>query len=191
LPFNSGIAVGRNELVRAATEELVLISDDDIVPENADTIVKLKAVLDSDPQIGLVAPVLQLENGAWFGNEHYSKGLHFEFRGPRLVRLPAQSNMLKTSDINYRIVDQVPNFFLARRDIFADVQWDDRIKVEYEHLDYFIRLNRTPWKVAICLDAKAIHLRSEPEPEYNQFRRSSSPVYFLQKHGLSGVTNQF
>jgi hypothetical protein len=99
--------------------------------------------------------------------------------------------MQKVDGVHYTLADQVVNFFIARKEIFSEVRWDERIKVEWEHMDFFLNLAKTKWKAAVCLDAKAVHIRSENEPEYNEARRSGVPSYFFQKHGISNVINRF
>jgi cytidyltransferase-like protein len=191
LPYNSGISIGRNSIIRQVKEDYILITDDDVVLADPLSLQNMKTVLDANDEIGLVAAVLKQENGQFFANEHYSKGLLFEFRSNLLVRLPSSGNIQNINGILYRLADQVPNIFLAKREVFNEVRWDDRIKVEYEHMDFFLNLQKTRWKAAICLNAEATHLTSNPDGEYYRYRRSAPKAYFLQKHGLANVINQF
>jgi len=192
LPFDSGISFGRNAIIKQIKEPYILISDDDVVIRDAESINRMKAVLDSDKTIGLVAATLKYERGAYFGNENYAKGIKLELRGQLLARMPVPREVYGTVDgIKYVLADQVPNIFLAKRELFRDVIWDNRIKIEYEHIDFFLELKKTPWKAAICLDAEAFHLISETPPEYNRYRRTAPMAYFLQKHELASVVNQF
>jgi hypothetical protein len=69
--------------------------------------------------------------------------------------------------------------------------WDNRIKVEFEHLDFFLALQQTKWKAAVCLNANATHLRSDPEMDYNRYRRNASPAYLYSKWGFTAIVNQF
>jgi len=90
------------------------------------------------------------------------------------------------------VADQVPNFFLARREVLAALPWDDKIKVEYEHLDWFLSLQKHgKWKAAVCLDARATHWRAVAERDYFVYRRTSSPAHMYQKWGLATITHQF
>ena len=192
LPFNSGISFGRNAIVKQAKEDYVLISDDDVVIRDAVSIKNMKAVLDSDEKIGLVAATLRYEKGAFFAGENYAKGIRLERRGKLLARTPAPREVHATADgIKYVLADQVPNIFLAKRQLFKDVMWDNRIKIEFEHIDFFLELQKTTWKAAVCLDAEAFHLITAPEEGYNQYRRTTPMAYFLQKHELGSVVNQF
>jgi GT2 family glycosyltransferase len=113
-------------------------------------------------------------------------------RGKLLARIPAPREVHATAGgVKYVLADQVPNIFLAKREIFKDVMWDNRIKIEFEHIDFFLELKKTTWRAAICLDAQAFHLITEVLPEYNQYRRTTPMAYFLQKHELGSVVNQF
>jgi GT2 family glycosyltransferase len=192
LPFNSGVSFGRNAIVKQIKEDYILISDDDVVIRDAESVKHMKAVLDSDEKIGLVAATLKYEKGAFFAGENYAKGIRLETRGKLLARIPAPREVHATADgIKYVLADQVPNIFLAKRQLFKDVMWDNRIKVEFEHIDFFLELKKTAWKVAICLDAEAFHLITAPEEEYTRYRRTTPMAYFLQKHELGSIVNQF
>lgn len=192
LPFDSGISFGRNAIIKQVKEDYILITDDDVVIRDAESIKRMKAVLDSDDTIGLVAAVLKYERGAYFSGENYAKGLRLERRGRLLARIAAPREVRETADgVKFVLADQVPNIFLAKRDVFKDVVWDGRIKIEYEHMDFFLELKKTRWRAAVCLDAEAFHLISEVSSEYNRHRRTTPMAYFLQKHELGSIANQF
>jgi glycerol-3-phosphate cytidylyltransferase len=191
LPFDSGISLGRNAILKRLKEEFVLFMDDDILLLDFISIVKMINVFDGNKDIGLVAGMLEHENGEPFGSRHYIRGLRFEWRENVLFRLPASQQIQKANGASYVFADQTVNFFIARRKMFDDVKWDNMIKVEYEHMDFFLSLKKTAWKAAVCLDAKALHVRSENDWRYNQARQSVASQYFLRKNGLSGVINQF
>jgi len=42
LPFNSGISVGRNEVIKKAIEDYILIMDDDIALQDSTSIIKIE-----------------------------------------------------------------------------------------------------------------------------------------------------
>lgn len=191
LPFDVGISVGRNAAMSEVKEDYVLVMDDDIMIKNAETVKKLKDILDADPNLGLVAGYIENENGVPFGSDKYSTGLRFEIDNRILFRWPASAIINKLNGSFYRQADQVVNFFLARKELFNDVKWDDRIHIEWEHIDFFLELAKTKWKAAVCLDAKAIHMKSNYDREYESFRRSASNQYFFNKHDIVRVINRF
>jgi len=191
LPFNCGISVGRNEIVKKATEDYVLIMDDDIMIQNSESIVNMKKVLDSDKDIGICSGMLSSKNGDYITNENYQKGLRFKIDRGMLFRYPSERKLYKVDGSLFVYAEQVVNFFLAKRAIFDDVKWDNRIKVEWEHLDFFLQLKNTKWKVAACLNTKAIHMNSIHDSTYNYYRRSVSNNYFYNKHKIHNVINRF
>jgi len=191
LPFNCGISVGRNEIVKRITEKYLLLMDDDIVLQDRESIEHMKTVLDSDKDIGLCSGMLFGKNGEHIGNESYQKGLRFEIDRGILFRYPAHKEIHKTNGSMYILAEQVVNFFIAKKEIFDEVRWDNRIKVEWEHIDFFLRLKQTHWKVAACLDTKALHLNPINDPTYNYHRRSVTNQYFFQKHDIHNVINRF
>lgn len=188
---NYGISVGRNSIIKRIVEPYVMITDDDIVLQDSKSILNMKSVLDSNADIGLCSGMLFTESGDFYKNENYQKGLRFEIDRGLLFRYPASRNIQKTNGSKFVYADQVVNFFLAKRELFNEVIWDNQIKVEYEHMDFFLRLKKTNWKAAVCLDAKAIHLNPIDDPTYKSFRDSAPKKYFLDKHGLHNTINRF
>jgi len=191
LPFNSGISMGRNHIVKKVEEEYLLIMDDDIALQDEVSIKNMKAVLDSNKDMGLCSGMLLSESGDYMVNANYQKGLRLEFDRGLLFRHANAKRLQKTNGTMYLFADQVVNFFLAKTEIFKDVKWDNQIKVGWEHLDFFLQLMKTKWKVAACLDAKAVHLIPENDPTYNYYRRSVINDYFNRKHKIHRVINRF
>lgn len=187
LPYNCGISVGRNKIIENIREEYLLLMDDDIVLQDGESIIHMKNVLDSKENIGLCSGMLFWENGNYVANENYQKGLRFEFDKGLLFRYPSVKKMHKTNGSLFLYADQVVNFFIAKKAIFNEVKWDDRIKVEWEHIDFFLSLQKTDWEATVCLDAKATHLRPEDDHAYIQCRRAMSNQYFLQKNNIHAV----
>jgi len=166
--------------------------DDDILIKDGTVVEKMKKVLESDDEIGLVSGILKNEiSGDFYVSEKYVKGLVFKPQNKILFRYPSPGEIHEADGVLFRYADQVPNFFLARRKVFDDVKWDNRIKVEYEHMDFFLTLKKADWKAAVCLDAEAIHMQSKLDVEYLQYRRSAVPSYFLEKWDFTSVVNRF
>jgi len=191
LPFNSGISVGRNEIIKKSIEDYILIMDDDIAIQDSKSIINMKVALEAKDNIGVCSGILFSENGDYLTSESYQKGVRFEIDRGMLFRHPGEKKIYKAGDSMYVYADQVVNFFLAKRAVFDDVMWDDRIKVEWEHLDFFLKLKETKWKAASCLNAQAVHMKSAHDSNYNYFRRSVSNNYFYHKHRIHSVTNRF
>jgi len=192
LPFNSGLSAGRNAIINKVKEDYILMTDDDIGLTDSVSIENMKKVLDSSEDIGICAGMIYQENGEYFGGENYSRGLKLEIDRKLLFRSRAEKNLSKTNGIIFNYADQVVNFFLAKREVFNDITWDSRIKVEYEHVDFFLNLKKTKWRATVCLDTKFIHFRSLREDSlYNQYRRSAPLQYFYAKHSIGNIVNRY
>jgi len=192
LPFNSGISLGRNAITKRAEEDYILIMDDDIMLEDSESIERMKKILDSRDDIGLCAGTIYQEGGEPFGGKDYSRGLRLEIDRNVLFRHRSTGNLSKLDGTLFNYADQVVNFFLAKREIFNDVRWDNRIKIEYEHMDFFLNLKKTRWKAAVCLNTNLTHCRSlKLDPVYVRHRRSAPMQYFYAKHGIGNIINRF
>lgn len=192
LPFNAGLSAGRNEIIRRVTEDYILITDDDIMLNDSESISRMKEILDSEPDIGLCAGMIYQEGGEPFGGKEYSQGLMLEIDNNVLYRYKSNGNLSKLNGMIFNYADQVVNFFLAKREVFDDVRWDDRIKIEYEHMDFFLELKKTGWKAAVCLNTKLTHCHSlKIDPAYVRHRRSAPMQYFYAKHGIGNIINRY
>jgi len=193
LPQNAGISHGRNSITAKVVEDYVLIMDDDILLSDPESITKMKAVLDNQDDIGIASCQIYTEAGQFYQNENWQKGLRFEERTGLLLRTPALGEIKRTNGgILYRLAHQVVNCFLAKTAVFKDAKWDNQIKVEYEHMDFFLSLmKKTRWKVAVCFDTRAVHQTATADYGYNRFRRAGSPFYFLSKWNFVAQHNQF
>jgi GT2 family glycosyltransferase len=192
LPFNGGISVGRNAIIHRATEKYVLIMDDDIGLTDSVSIEKMRRILDSSENIGLCAGRIYQENGEPFGGEIYSKGLDLEISRNVLFRTRTIKQISKFDKILFNYADQVVNFFLAKREVFSDISWDNRIKVEYDHVDFFLNLKRTRWKAVVCFGTRLIHFRSLGiDSSYNMQRRAAPMQYFYDKHSIGNIVNRY
>ena len=195
LPLNSGLSAGRNRIINAVKEDYVLIMDDDVEIYDGTAIEKMKDVLDSSPEIGVTAGYIRLESGQSFGSDTYSKGIRFVDEPRVLIRTSTGSEQKTKNGTRYRIADQVVNFFLAKREVFNDVRWDDRILIEYEHMDFFLQLRKTKWKAAVSVEAQVTHLKFDSTEdgwmEYRKHRDTRPMFYFLRKWNIERVLERW
>lgn len=191
LPFNCGISIGRNTMVKQVEEDYLLLMDDDIELMDKDSMRHMKEVLEKTSDVGITAGVLYKPNGEYFANEGYARGLELVRENGVLFRYAAKQTLKSADGILFVYADQVVNFFLARREVFGDIHWDPRIRIEYEHMDFFLNLKKTKWRAAVCLEAKAVHQITINDPEYNEYRHSAPRDYFMSKHGLVNIINKF
>lgn len=174
LNYDVGLSFKRNRLIDNTTEPYLLFLDDDFVFTEETRIERLRTVLDADPSIGLVSG--SVEGAAyegWFRKR--KRDLYFE--GPAIADD-------EVDGIQYGYADMVPNFFLARREMFEDVRWNDKRKLS-EHLEFFLDLWRTDWKVAFVPSVVVDH-RPERTKEYIKLRgRTEKHINAtLKKYGI-------
>ena len=112
-----------------------------------------------------------------------------------MIRTSTGSEKATKSGTRYRIADQVVNFFLAKREVFNDVRWDDRILIEYEHMDFFLQLRKTKWKAAVSVESQVTHLKFDSAEdgwmEYRKHRDTRPMFYFLRKWNIERVLERW
>ncbi len=186
LPFDTGLAAGRNEIVRQCTTPYLLMLDDDqTVPAN---IGRLAEVLDENPGIGGVSCVW-LEDGA-----RKCTACDIRVDARKVIKGTVGDPTIRStsSGQRYALFDFIPNSTLFRTSCLREQAWDPFYKIGKEHLDFYlaqIQLGR--WKFAVSLDVEIGHHPKGAETVYKQFRHGdrvkASERYFLQKFGIEEV----
>lgn len=186
LPFDTGLAAGRNAIVRrCATPYLLMLDDDQTVPANVG---RLTEILDEHAHIGGVSAVW-LEHGdrKCTACDLFVVGSRIvkEIRTPRPVGHTALGQ-------RYLTFDFIPNSTLFRKCCLEELPWDPFYKIGREHLDFYLshqRLGR--WQFAVSLDVLIGHHPERDSAAYRRFRHGervdASDRHFLEKFGLSGV----
>lgn len=128
------IAKGRNAMVRGTKRPFLLMLDDDFLFTEETDIGWLRDVLHIVPCHVAAGIVVDCSNGD---------------RVPRNsggnLRLHDGTLYLDKLSRDRGTVDVVPNFFLARREIFKDCQW--RFGIGAEHADFFMQLKEREFMV--------------------------------------------
>lgn len=164
LPFDTGLAAGRNRLVAASTKPVLVLCDDDFVFTEETRLENLLTVLDQEPLIGLAAGLVR-ENGDiwnWSG--------HFKLSGRHLRIEPLATPWHAASTVRYRRTDLALNFFAARRQLLEQCPWDERFKITGEHLDFFLTLHEGGVPVVYTPDVVVEH-RPEWPHDYRPYRQ--------------------
>ena len=190
LPFDSGLAYGRNEIVkRCKTPFLLLLDDDQQVNKD---ILKLKKILLADSSLGGVSAFL-IERGCLKCDAH-NLIIKNGYLIKHLYQIPEPK---KIDEIIYYICDQIPNSTLFRIECLRDHCWDNKFVIDKEHVDFYLSHKILgKWKFAVTPNIKIIHNPSESngvdEKYKNQFRFNKSRLkasmeYFLKKWKLKGI----
>jgi hypothetical protein len=131
MPYDSGISAGRNEGLRHVTSKYVLLLDDDLVFSRHTRIGPALALMERNPEIDIMGG--RLIELPYFRTRESSAAAGGIFPTDLRPAVPIGSSIGGLT-----VCAKVPNFFVARRDRLALVQWDPRLKL-MEHADFFTR----------------------------------------------------
>jgi glycosyltransferase involved in cell wall biosynthesis len=186
LPFDTGLAAGRNEIVRQSdTPYLLMLDDDQTVPVNVG---RLAEILDENPMIG-GASAVWLEHG-----DLRCTACDLRMVGSKIVKEVCDRHPVRHTSLGQRYVTFafIPNSTLFRRECLTDLPWDPFYKIGREHLDFYFshqRLGR--WQFAVSLDVVIGHHPEGASKAYRAYRHGErvelSDRYFLGKFGISKV----
>lgn len=182
LPFDCGITYGRNKLIEKAKTKYVLIGDDDFEYNEDSPLYPMKKMLEKfDIAGGRVNTLGKLENYQGSVNKVGNTLIFKEFD---LKDLKEYKGML------YGECDIIFNFFIAKREVFKKVKWDENIKVAYEHSDFFLDAKDVGIKVAFLSEPIVKHKDENIRDvaNYTNFRsRKSDKDYFFKKHKINCI----
>jgi hypothetical protein len=133
-----GVSRKRNELVEISSRPYVFLLDDDnmwIIEETRLDI--MYCILVNDPSLALVGCRKYDEGRTRWSN---FEGDIFIENDILVTRKPKRRQKSERHPYAYYLCDQVPMFFLARREVFRHSWFDVRMKTCGEHMDFFMRL---------------------------------------------------
>lgn len=193
LEFDTGLAAGRNEIVKyCQTNYMLMLDDDETVPEN---IGDLKHILDHEPSIGGVSGIW-IEQNTKKCQAYFLKRINDDLIKEYTWTDDLRNPLLKTSaGISYKKFDFIPNSTLFRLECLQDNPWDPYYKIDKEHLDFYLSHKILgKWGFAV---APEVYIGHHPEisdgdqSSYQAFRYGNrveaSRRYFLKKFGLNQV----
>lgn len=191
LPFDSGVCVARNILVKGVETEYVMVGDDDFYYKNDEN---------TKPMIKEMAEFLDIMgNFDLIGGRIFEGGTlrnyqGFFERGDGFLKYHKlnldegfDTAKLITCDLKYKKVDLTFNYFLARTEKVKQVLWDEKIKVAYEHSSWFLDFKEAGNKVAFSPEPIVVHKPpiNETYPEYIDYRiRRGDKERFFERHNL-------
>lgn len=185
LPYDTGLSSSRNILVKKVETPLIMILDDDFV-FTADSDLGYLVHQLMSKRLDVVAATSPADR-----DKHgldYVGLLQQEDGELHLVR----GEYSYISGTTCKLVDLVPNIFVARRSRLQDVPWDSNLKLG-EHEDWFFRAKEADMKVASCKSVELIH-RQDPhwlnKTPYDRMRGRVWGFLYqaLLKHSLTRLT---
>lgn len=179
LPFDVGLSYGRNEIVKRVKEPYLVYCDDDYIMLANNNIDRAIGILKKRKDIGVITGRLMIQTNP--------TGYEFEMETKNriLYKKPLRSKWERVNGLRIRQTDLGLNFFVARTEVFKDVLWDPKLHISTEHLDFFLQLQHSKWKVYYCPELKAEHDLRIADPEYAKFRhRKFHWKHFVYKWGV-------
>jgi len=155
MPYDSGIAAGRNEGLRHVTTPYVLVLDDDFVFYRHTCLGAPLALMERHAEIDIMGG--KLIDLPFFRRRPLPFGEIFPTRATPLAPLGSLLGGM-------RVVDKVPTFFVARRDRLAMVPWDPQLK-RADHADFFTRALGVLTTV-FNPELRCLHARTPFDTEY-------------------------
>jgi GT2 family glycosyltransferase len=140
-------------------------------------------VLDADDNVGIVG-----------GAINQTKIEHFEYwlkrKNNAIIYYKDENKSIKKKIGGVECVKYgcVFNFALMRKKIFSDVAWDDKIKIQGEHTDFYLNMAQTDWDVVYTPEVIIDH-QQQFSPEYkDQRKRMEYLIYMMKKHNVNRIT---
>lgn len=184
LPFDSGISRGRNAIVERVKEPFILMCDDDFEITLDNNALEMVKILEKRFDIGLITGQLKIASiptGYEYNLQIVDRTIH---------KLPLESEWEEVDGYKIRQTDLGLNFFVARTEMFKDVKWDTGHLISTEHLDFFLSIKETKWKVYYCPELKSNHNHNvvQSGEEYQKYRnRKFHWKYFANKWRVDWV----
>jgi glycosyltransferase involved in cell wall biosynthesis len=173
IPFNQGIAYGRNLLCQLADTKYVISLDDDFIVCEKSNFYKLYELITTTNYDLIGGTVYDKEKG-----ERHFEGTIF-FKDHELHILPIEyKNELERCDI-------VHNFFIAKLLPLKSISWDNNLKIN-EHIDFFIQA-KGKMNIAYYKESYILHDRIPIDEQYMKYRNKVEPYnqYFANKYNVN------
>ncbi len=169
---DGGASYGRNQGVSVTKKPYILFLDDDFVIWEETDIENMFSLFSVCPDVGLV--------GGVSGRRREScvcEGGLLEIRNGICSRIgQGNKNMESWNGIPYRFCDLTQQFIMADRRLFDDVKWDNTLKTS-EHVDFFLAIKQTKWKVVFTPSSSVDHRHDLPSPNYFRYRYGRQGEY--------------
>lgn len=175
IPFNQGIAYGRNLLAQLAKTKYVISLDDDFVIIDNSNFYKLFELISKTNYDIIGGTVIDKMKG----ERHFEGNITFDGNKLHISSIQPGKEIEKC--------DIIHNFFIAKTAALLAVKWDNNLK-NYEHLDFFIQA-KDKINIGYFKDAFVLHDRTPINEEYMKYRNHTNPyeLYFANKYNVSEI----
>jgi len=189
---NIGLSYVRNKLIEMSTEPLIMIIDNDFLFDTSVNLNILTEILLTNKDIGIVAGQLKNYNHKKIFSYNFDLNLNPIQKIKRVKSIMTSVQSKTQTGYKFTYNDLVLNCFLAKREVFDDVKYDEKFKL-VEHLDFFLRLKRdTNWKTCFTNQVSVNHNNTPNSDRYMKFRNGKYGInvingrnYFEKKWGIA------
>jgi glycosyltransferase involved in cell wall biosynthesis len=190
-PFDSGICIARNHLVDECETDYVLVGDDDFFYTPDSKVDKMLTFMKNHKEFVLIGGRVS-ENNVIRNYQGYIKFFQDHIQYTPVDLLKGDFKIDKKSGLKYLKCDLTFNYFVARVKDIKPYKWDEKIKVAWEHSDWFIQLKHSDVPVAFSPDPVVVHKPEGVYPAkkelYQTYRmRLSDKERFFDKHKIDYI----
>ncbi len=185
---NVGFARANNQALSNLTSDYVLLVNPDtkFLPG---ALPQLLAVLEDDPQVGAVGPLLSPGRNRWQASFGQKVNLWEE-----LVQKCWRNIIYSRQLGHWREVKEVgwisAACLLARREALLSIQgFDEQFFLYFEDIDLCYRLRQKGWRIMLCPQARVYHwggTSTSPKANWSRYHYRRSQLYFYQKYNSPG-----
>jgi len=180
MPYDCGLSYSRNRALEQVETEYALLADDDFIFTEKTDIESAIRICDGDGSLGFLGGSIADIQSSGYEKEarklrRWEKFLLLSEQTGTLISIPIDHLPLRTREVaghTIYLCDMTLNWGLFRTAMFGkDVRWDEDIKINGEHEDFFLNLKTvTNWKVAYFPGLQCDH-DPPPNREYRKLRR--------------------
>ena len=170
LPFNSGLAMTRNQGIDSLKSyPYIIMLEDDMEFTEESKIEKFKAVIEPNPEIGVVAGGLEIAEGV---KNIFANNIVVDHEKNRYQVKPIDNPEYHTSGgVRWYYAEYVYNWHIMRN--APDIRWDNDLKQCIEHFDFAVHMKtETDWKIAVTPEVICKHYSVPETKEYTRYRRN-------------------
>jgi GT2 family glycosyltransferase len=156
---NLGCGGGRNVAFKLASGDRILILDNDLIlPDDAAWLGKLWQRMDDDPEVGLIAPMLVFAD---YPGIVQAAGIGLTHRG-RVGYLGRAEPVASMQASPIEVVATPAACWLVRKEAQQAVGLfsDEFYPVQYEDVDFCVRLGLAGWKIACDRSVTVMHIEN-------------------------------
>lgn len=172
LKHDCGLSYARNELIKMTQRPYILLLEDDFLFTEETNIEKLYELMEVSDIAGGGVYQNDIRIPFEFNFKENGDTLEHVSDGDKIEELYTVEYNEEVHLANYKQTQCILNFFLAKRLVFNDILWYDKLKLA-EHQHFFYRLSReTDCKVVYTPDVKIVDnkIQGQQSPHYTALR---------------------